>query len=85
MAEFWRALRTLKALQAEQAAMAEQVAACGQSPARQPTRRAALPLTQVAQPNEPERRMGSSSERRAEYVLPHRPRSGGALHEPAAT
>jgi hypothetical protein len=85
MAEFWRALRTLKALQAEQAAQAEQVAVCGRTLARQPARRAALPLTQHAEPNEPESRMGSSSERRAEYALPHRPRSGGTLHEPAAT
>ena len=44
MAEFWRALRTLNALQAEEAAQAEQVAVCGRTLARQPERRAALPL-----------------------------------------
>jgi hypothetical protein len=79
MAEFWRALRTLKALQAEQAAQAEQVAACGRTLATQPTRRAALPLTQRAQPNEPER----PAARLPEY-LPSAPTALGMLHETAA-
>ena len=56
MAEFWRALRTLKALQAEQALEAEQPRADA-ALAAPPLRPAARPrLADPAQPNEPERR-----------------------------
>jgi hypothetical protein len=67
MAEFWRALRTLKALQAEQTAMA-----LGAVTPRRPETAGRPP------PNEPERR----AQRRLEYVLPDQPTSGRALHEP---
>jgi hypothetical protein len=73
MAEFWRALKTLKALQAEQAATS------GPTLARQPTRPAARqPLIQRLHPNEPER----GGEPRPEYVPSEPP--ARALHEPAA-
>ena len=73
MAEFWRALRTLKALQAEQALEADA------APATHPIRPAARPrLADRAQPNEPERALA-----RPQYLLSEPPASG-ALHEPAA-
>jgi hypothetical protein len=76
MAEFWRALKTLKALQAEQALEADAaVTAPSLRPAAQP------PLANRARPNEPERR--SAPEPRLEYLLPDPP-TPGALHEPAA-
>src|SRR5262245_38427208 len=68
MAEFWRALKTLKALQAEQA-----VTPLGADRLRPETTRQIVP-------NEPER----AAERRLEYVLPDPPTSGRGLHEPAA-
>ena len=71
MAEFWRALKTLKALQAEQAAMELQDAV-------------PVPLIRPAgawTPNEPERRSVSAPEPLLEYVLPDRP-APDALHEP---
>jgi hypothetical protein len=72
MAEFWRALRTLKALQAE-AATELPVAAPAPVQAR---RSAARPAdAHLRAPNEPERLK--------EYVLPGPP-AGCALHEPAA-
>jgi hypothetical protein len=74
MAEFWRALRTLKALQAEQA--------LEKSPALEahPFRPAARPrLADRAQPNEPER----GPLPRPEY-LPSDPPASGSLHEPVA-
>jgi endonuclease YncB( thermonuclease family) len=74
MAEFWRALRTLKALQAEQAASAEL-----DMPRRPPARLASRPL-----PNEPERPSEPAPERPLEYVMPAVPAPGHALHEPAA-
>jgi hypothetical protein len=74
MAELWRALRTLKALQAE-AAMAVQEPV--PAPAARPR-----PADRV-QPNEPESRSISAPEPRLEYALPDRP-APGALHEPAA-
>jgi hypothetical protein len=73
MAEFWRALRTLKALQAEQAL--ETDAALPVSPIR-PAKRPAL--ANRSQPNEPDRTLP-----RPEY-LPSAPPTPGALHEPAA-
>jgi hypothetical protein len=75
MAEFWRALRTLKALQAEQAAGADAL----EVPPRAPARLASRPL-----PNEPERPSEPAPERPLEYVMPAVPAPGHALHEPAA-
>jgi hypothetical protein len=67
MAEFWRALRTLKALQAEQAASAEL-----DMPRRPPARLASRPL-----PNEPERQS------LVDYVIPDQAGPGRTLREPA--
>jgi hypothetical protein len=79
MAEFMRALRTLKALQAEAAAMELHDAA----PAP-PLRLAKRPaLAARARPNEPECRASSTREPRLEYLLTDHP-APGALHEPAA-
>ena len=77
MAEFWRALKTLKALQAEQAATQPHVrarAAPRHARARAPDRGA--PPSSSREPNEPERLMA--------YLLPEPPIAGPALHEPAA-
>ena len=75
MAEFWRALRTLKALQAEQAAMDLQEAVPAPVP---PLRTAARPrLAHRLQPNEPERAP-------CREYLAGAPPAPGALHEPAA-
>ena len=68
MAEFWRALRTLKALQAEQAATPVGASAPRPEIARRLT------------PDEPER----CAERLVEYVLPEPTTPGRTLHEPAA-
>jgi hypothetical protein len=76
MAEFWRALRTLKALQAEQAAMELQEAVPAPVPPLRPAARP--PLADRTQPNEPER-----APARPEY-LPNKPPTPGTLHEPAA-
>jgi hypothetical protein len=77
MAEFWRALRTLKALQAEQAvALQEAVAAPLTRPAARPR------LAARTQPNEPELRSVSAPEPRLQYLI--EPPSPDALHEPAA-
>jgi hypothetical protein len=78
MAEFWRALRTLKALQAEQAAGARALE-MPQSQPRGPARLASRPA-----PNEPERRPEPAPERPLEYVLPATLAPGQTLHEPAA-
>jgi hypothetical protein len=84
MAEFWRALKTLKALQAEQKATELDVAA----PARvraQPPRPAARPeMADHPGPSEPERCPTSPPERHLEYVLPDLHQPGRALHETAA-
>jgi hypothetical protein len=84
MAEFWRALRTLKALQAEQAATGLDVAA--PAPVRaQPPRPAAHPeIADRPGPSEPERCPASPPERHLEYVLPDLHQPGRALHETAA-
>ena len=83
MAEFWRALKTLKALQAEPAAGADLALEL-----RHPTCRAGAGARAAAPtgarrahadrrgPNEPERLMA--------YRLPEPPIAGPALHEPAA-
>jgi hypothetical protein len=84
MAEFMRALRTLKALQAGQAAGAiarpagtiEADTEVVELPPRQPRAPARLPSRPV--PNEPEPRALH------EYVIPDRAGPGHALHEPAA-
>ena len=75
MAEFSRALKTLKALQAEQAADTGLILA---DPAPQ-RRRGHLP-----RPNEPKRRPHAGSAHRLEYVLPEPPGPGRTLHEPPA-
>jgi hypothetical protein len=84
MAEFWRALRTLKALQAEQAAEtgpALEAHALDAHPKAQPTVPAAPPpLARRPQPDEPER----GAVRRLAYVLADPPVPGRTLHEPAA-
>jgi hypothetical protein len=90
MAEFWRALKTLKALQAEQKVMPLPAAEAGPAleahpldahPKAQPTRPAARPpLVHRPQPDEPER----NPERRLEYLSTEPPARGRALHEPAA-
>ena len=85
MAEFGRALKTLKALQAEQAAaMGVHVAAPAPVPAQPPGPAARPKIAPRPGPSEPERRRESPPERRLEYVLPDRPLPGHALHEPAA-
>ena len=85
MAAFWRALRTLKALQAEQAA--------GQASATAPARAARPPqanpkapaprppLAQRPRPNEPERGPRSPG---GEYVFIEPSGRGRTLHEPGA-
>jgi hypothetical protein len=76
MAEFMRALRTLKALQAGQAEEHAAGAQALEMPPRQtrpPARLASRPA-----PNEPERRPLH------EYVMPEQPGPGRTLHEPAA-
>jgi hypothetical protein len=77
MAEFWRALKTLKALQAEQAAdtgpALEEARPLDVHPKVPPTR---PPLVHRPRPDEPERRL--------EYALPEPTARGRTLHEPAA-
>jgi hypothetical protein len=74
MAEFWRALRTLKALQAEPAL------STGAPLQASPTRPAARPASaDRSPPNEPER----GAERRVAYVLPEPAATGRTLHEAA--
>jgi hypothetical protein len=84
MAEFWRALKTLKALQAEQAAANEPALAARPvdvRPKAQPTRPAPRPpLAHARQPSEPER----SPRPRLDYVMPDPAAPGRTLHEPAA-
>jgi hypothetical protein len=82
MAEFWRALKTLKALQAEQARDAGQALGAGDrpAPAMRPLRPAAQPpRVDRARPNEPERALEPGLD-----YLPSEPPAPSALHEPAA-
>jgi hypothetical protein len=83
MAEFWRALRSLKALQAEQAA---QVPVAAPAPVRaQPSRLATRPAdAHRREPNEPKRLADPRAERCLEYALPGRFDPGRTLHEPAS-
>ena len=76
MAEFWRALKTLNALQAEQAAEQAAGAQALEMAPKQP--RAPARLASRPAPNEPERRPGN------EYVIPDQAGPGRTLHEPAA-
>jgi hypothetical protein len=82
LAEFWRALKTLKALQAEQAAMALQEAVPAPLQSIRPTARP--PFARRPQPNEPERRPEAPPERRLEYILTDPPGRDVTLHDPAA-
>jgi len=77
MAEFWRALRTLKALQAEQAAAQAIGAHVLEAPTERPAPRP--PLVHRPQPDEPERAAA-----RLQYLMPGQPLPGRTLHEPAA-
>jgi hypothetical protein len=85
MAEFWRALKTLKALQAEQAAANEPALAADPVEVHRkapPTRREARPpLVHRPRPDEPER----DAAPRLEYVSTEPPARGRTLHEPAAS
>jgi hypothetical protein len=85
MAEFWRALGTLKALQAEQAtgtgpALAAHRLQVHPLEAHPMTPAAPPPLVHRPQPNEPERGAG----RRLQNVLAEPPPPGRTLHEPTA-
>jgi hypothetical protein len=88
MAEFWRALKTLKALQAEPAAVLEQPSAALETPVTQ----LAAPAPGRAQSSRPTARGQNAGHPRPNepdplmaYVLPPElPMAGPALHEPAA-
>ena len=80
MAEFMRALRTLKALQAEQAVATGPALAAHPQEAQPMTPAVRPPLVHRAQPDEPER----GAEPRLEYVTPEPPARGRTLHEAAA-
>jgi hypothetical protein len=80
MAEFWRALKTLKALQAEQAAAHEPALAAHSLEAHPKPPAARPPLVRRPRPDEPER--GAAP--RLNYVTPDPAAPGRTLHEPAA-
>jgi hypothetical protein len=84
MAEFWRALKTLKALQAEQkvaTGAALEAHPADVHPKAQPARPAARPpLVHRPRPDEPER----DAAPRLNYVMPDPAAPGRTLHEPAA-
>jgi hypothetical protein len=80
MAEFWRALRTLKALQADQAKPVERAADALALAAPESRRAARATVAPRAKPNGPERRAG----RPLECVPSEPPAPGRALHEQAA-
>jgi len=80
MAEFWRALKTLKALQAEQAAEVGPALAAHSLEAHPKPSAARPPLVHRPRPDEPER----AAEPRLEYVSPTPSARGCTLHEPAA-
>jgi hypothetical protein len=81
MAEFWRALRTLKALQAEQAADTGPALEAHPPEAHPLTPAAWPPLVHRPQPDEPER----GAKPRLDYVIPEPSAPGRTLHEPAAS
>ena len=78
MAEFWRALRTLKALQAEQAAARATGAEMLELPPARTRPPAAGPC--CPEPDEPE----IAAARRLQYLISGRPEPGGVLHESTA-
>jgi hypothetical protein len=80
MAEFWRALRTLKALQAEQAAAMPASAATTDAALAEPAGHPAArpPLAHRPQPNEP--RHGAPGQ--LDYVQSEPAAPGATLHEP---
>jgi hypothetical protein len=92
MAEFWRALRTLKALQAEQQATTLEAPppapvratglalAAGPPAAQRKAPATPPPLAAGPRPNKPER----GAALRPEYVLTELPSPARTLHEPAA-
>ena len=80
LAEFWRALRTLKALQAEQALDAGPALSAHPLPAHPARVAPRPPLGHRLQPDEPER----AAERRLAYAVPELGAPGHTLHEPAA-
>jgi hypothetical protein len=80
MAEFWRALKTLNALQAEQAVETSPALAAHPQKAQPKAPAAPPPLVQCPQPNEPEGGAG----RPRHYIIPDQPLPGRTLHEPAA-
>jgi hypothetical protein len=86
MAEFWRALKTLKALQAEPARQAQQ--ALGTPPALAPPPLEKHPNGPAAQPPLAHRLRPDEPEHGAGHQLDSLPSTplvpGGALHEPAA-
>ena len=91
MAEFWRALKTLKALQAEPAAVLEQAAGADLA-LELPASQLAAPAPVRAQPPRPaarrahaDRRGPNEPERLMAYLLPEPPMAGPALHEPRCT
>ena len=92
MAEFWRALRTLKALQAEQAALRDQPAGTMLALERRATKPAALapgaPLTdrsrQPAPPQPTDAKREANRERVPAYTMPNEPEPVRTLHEAAA-
>jgi hypothetical protein len=77
MAEFWRALRTLKALQAEQA-VAQAATPVLEAQRKRP--RPPAPVAPCPAPNEP----GRGDDLRLQYLVPDQPLPGRTLHEPAA-
>jgi hypothetical protein len=80
MAEFWRALKTLKALQAEQAVDTGPALDAHPLQAHSAMPAARAPLARRPQPDEPER----AAPRRLEYVIAEPVMQGRTLHEPAA-
>ena len=91
IAEFWRALKTLKALQAEQADMLEQPAGADLA-LELPAPQLAAPAPVRARPPRPaarrahaDRRGPNEPEPLMAYVLPDPPIAGPALHEPPAS
>ena len=80
MAEFWRALKTLKALQAEQAASTVSSLEAQPLDPELKTPAARPPLIDRAQPHEPE----AGAELRLHHMVPAPPAPGHIGQEPAA-